>query len=45
MTFVDIYPAYEDRGGLNSAMTEDGIHLKDDAFGLWAEIVRPYLEP
>ena len=45
MTFVDIYPAYEDRGGLNSALTEDGIHLKDDAFGLWAEIVRPYLEP
>ena len=45
MPYLDIYPAYEDRGGLNSAMTEDGIHLKDDAFGPWAEIVRPYLEP
>ncbi len=43
--YLDIYPAYEDRGGLNSELTEDGIHLKDDAFGPWAEIVRPYLEP
>ena len=45
LTYLDIYPAYEDRGGLNSALTEDGIHLKDDAFGPWAEIIRPYLEP
>ena len=45
MPYLDIYPAYLDRGGLNSALTEDGIHLKDDAFGPWAEIVRPYLEP
>ncbi|MBQ1487026.1 MAG: hypothetical protein IIZ44_11270 [Muribaculaceae bacterium] len=45
MPYLDVYSAYEDRGGLNSALTEDGIHLKDDAFGPWAEIVRPYLEP
>ena len=45
LPYLDIYPAYEDHGGLNSELTEDGIHLKADAFGPWAEIVRPYLEP
>ena len=45
MTYVEIYPAYELRGGLNSELSRDGIHLNDDAFGPWAEIVRPYLEP
>ena len=45
MTYLDVYPAYERTGGLNPEYTEDGIHLKDDAFGPWAEILRPYLEP
>lgn len=45
MTYLDIYPAYERTGGLNPDYTEDGVHLKDDAFGPWAEILRPYLEP
>ena len=42
---LDIYPAYERTGGLNPDYTEDGVHLKDDAFGPWAEVLRPYLEP
>ena len=45
LTYLDIYPAYAVTGGLNPDYTEDGVHLKDDAFGPWAEIVRPYLEP
>lgn len=45
LTYIDLYPAYEKNGELNEDLTEDGIHLKDDAFGPWAEIVRPYLEP
>ena len=45
MPYLDIYPAYEYHGGLNSDMTEDGIHLKYDCYGPWAEILRPYLEP
>jgi lysophospholipase L1-like esterase len=44
LPYLDIYPAYERTGGLNPDYTEDGIHLKDDAFGPWAEILRPYLE-
>lgn len=45
LVYLDIYPAYEVRGGLNSELTRDGVHLKPDAYGPWAEIVRPYLEP
>ncbi len=45
LTYLDIYPAYEVRGGLNPDLTSDGVHLNGDAFGPWAEIVRPYLEP
>ncbi|MBO4873301.1 MAG: hypothetical protein J5496_07790 [Lachnospiraceae bacterium] len=45
MTYLDIYPAYEYRGGLDSSMTRDGVHLKSDSFGPWAEVLRPYLEP
>lgn len=45
MTYVEIYPAYEKNGGLNKELTFDGIHLKDDAYGPWADLVRPYLEP
>jgi len=44
MVYLDIYPAYESRDGLNKKMTTDGVHLNPDAFGPWAEIVRPYLE-
>ena len=45
MPYLDIYPVYEDHGGLSSEMSADGIHLNDDAFGPWAEVLRPYLEP
>lgn len=44
MVYIEIYPAYEVRGGLNSELSSDGVHLDPDAFGPWAEIVRPYLE-
>lgn len=45
LVYLDTYSAYEVGGELNDEMTQDGIHLKRDAFGPWAEIVRPYLEP
>lgn len=44
LTYIDIYPAYELAGGLDPQYSEDGAHLKSDAFGPWAELVRPYLE-
>ena len=45
MPYLDIYPAYLLNGGLNDAFSDDGVHLKKDAFGPWADILRPYLEP
>lgn len=45
MTYLDTYSVYEYQGGLNSEMTDDGVHLKYDCFGPWAEVIRPYLEP
>lgn len=45
LTFLDTYSAYELGGELNPDSTTDGVHLKKDAFGPWAQIVRPYLEP
>ncbi|MBR6322071.1 MAG: hypothetical protein IKR59_04300 [Lachnospiraceae bacterium] len=44
LEYIEIYPVYEYQGGLNGEMTRDGIHLNDDAYGPWAEVVRPYLE-
>ena len=44
LPYIDIYPAYESGGGLKSELTEDGVHLKSDAYGPWVEIVRPYIE-
>ena len=44
LTYIDIYPAYELGGGLDPKYTRDGVHLNADAFGPWAEVVRPYLE-
>ena len=45
LTYIEIYPAYALRGGLNSEYSRDGVHLNDDAFGPWADILRPYLLP
>lgn len=46
MTYLDIYPLYEDGGELKKEMSRDGIHLFDKScFAPWAELLRPYLEP
>ena len=45
LTYIDLYDAYQYGGALKAELTFDGIHLKEDAFGPWAELVRPYLEP
>ena len=46
MTYLDIYPLYEEGGELKKEMSKDGIHLYDKScFAPWAELLRPYLEP
>lgn len=44
LPYVDLWSAYEKDGALNPELTRDGVHLRFDVYGLWAELVRPYLE-
>lgn len=41
--FADLYAAYEKNGALNPGLTRDGLHLNFNAYGPWADIVRPIL--
>lgn len=40
MSFVDIYPVYEKDGLINMDYSEDGVHIKDEAYSLWADVIR-----
>lgn len=42
--FVDLYPHFLDgRGKLNTAYTNDGLHLTGPGYLRWAEIIRPLI--
>ena len=41
--FADLYAVYEKDGVLDPALTRDGIHLNFNAYGPWAELIRPLL--
>ena len=43
-TFIDLYSAYQVKDSLPSDYTRDGLHLKPDAYAIWADVVRPYIE-
>lgn len=43
ITFVNLYAAYEKDGFLDPTLTRDGVHLNFNAYGPWADIIRPYL--
>lgn len=42
--YVDIYNAYEQGGALPDEMSYDGLHLKDEAYSLWYEVIRKSIE-
>ena len=42
--FVDLYALYEKDGVLDPALTRDGVHLNYNAYGPWAEAIRPMIE-
>ncbi len=37
--FADLYGKYEQDGGLNPALTRDGVHLNYTAYGPWADCI------
>ena len=44
LTYIDLYSVYEKDGYLNSDYSGDGLHLLPDAYELWAQTIRPYME-
>ena len=43
MDCIDLYACYERDGFLDPALTRDGLHLNFNAYGPWADAVRPFL--
>ena len=42
--FVDLWPAYEQDGALDPAMTRDGVHLNFTAYGPWAACIDAWMK-
>ncbi|MCM1535038.1 MAG: GDSL-type esterase/lipase family protein [Clostridium sp.] len=41
--WIDLYSLYIKDGELDSKLTEDGLHLTDNAYSYWIEAVKPYV--
>lgn len=41
-TFIDLYSLYSENDTLPSKYTEDGLHLKPEAYTLWRKKISPY---
>ncbi len=41
-TFVDLYSLYSENDSLPNKYTEDGLHLRPEAYTLWSEKISPY---
>ena len=43
-TYVDLYSRLvDDSGYIKDEYTADGLHLSDEAFEVWADLIRPYI--
>lgn len=42
-TFIDLYHLYEKDGQMNKELTKDGVHLKPQAYSLWANAITKYI--
>ena len=43
-TYIDLYTLYLLNGELNPALTNDGIHLRPEAYTIWANAIRKYIQ-
>ena len=41
--FIDLHSVYSRNGELPAELTIDGLHLRDEAYSLWAEAIRRYV--
>lgn len=42
--YLDVYSIYEQDGQMPMSLSTDGQHLKPEAYGRWAEVLRPYID-
>lgn len=42
--YVDLHALYHQDGQMNPELTADGLHLKPEAYGIWAEAIREYMD-
>lgn len=43
-TYIDLYSAYQDHDSLPRKYTRDGLHLKPEAYTIWAHEIKPFIE-
>lgn len=42
-TYIDLYSLYVLNGYINPELTKDGLHLQDNAYGIWVDAVSKYI--
>ena len=42
-TYINLYDLYEVEGEMKKELSRDGIHLKPEAYDIWAEAIREYV--
>ena len=42
--YVDLFSLYEKEGYMNPNLTKDGVHLTEEAYEVWEEAIREYIE-
>lgn len=42
-TFINLYDLYEEGGEMKKELTRDGVHLKPEAYDIWAEAIEKYI--
>lgn len=43
--YLDLYPAFAAGHVIDPDLTTDGLHLNEKGYDVWAELIRPYIEP
>ncbi len=44
VVYVDLFSLFVLDGEMNPDLTTDGVHLKPEAYGIWADAIRTYIE-
>lgn len=42
--YVDLYSLYEENGQMPERLSKDGVHIVEEAYDIWADAIRQYVE-